>query len=471
MSGDSDTLADFATTFKGFMEHMTAHADVKDSVFLRRLREHFRTEPTSLPVVGEKFPGADHANVHQAVDALVRKTESCDVVGVASPHGYGVDLSTLVSPEGSERFGVGVAEAPVQYVNLPVDQDQVLACVQSGLFLLREKDDEPLAVLIQGPTPIDFQGQVTVEIMALERGRAERFLASAREFMRAKNVYRGKVISLDLNSQREIKVAFHYLPKVRRDDIILPDGLLERIERHSVRFAEHRERLRKAGRHLKRGLLLHGPPGTGKTLTAMYIASLMVDRTVLLLTGPGMGLIKESCRMARALEPATVIIEDVDLVATAREQQTTNCNTVLFDLLNQMDGLSDDSDILFLLTTNRADILEPALASRPGRIDLALEIPLPDAVCRRRLVALYGEGLALKLEEIDKTIEKTEGVSAAFIREMLRRAALVAADESDEIEVADRHVRTALHELLVEGGALTQSLLGARLKWSNSNPT
>ena len=52
---------------------------------------------------------------------------------------------------------------------------------------------------------------------------------------------------------------------------------------------------------------------------------------------------------------------------------------VLFELLNQMEGLAEDEDLLFVLTTNRPDLIEPALAARPGRIDLALEIPLPDA--------------------------------------------------------------------------------------------
>ena len=65
---------------------------------------------------------------------------------------------------------------------------------------------------------------------------------------------------------------------------MLADGVLERVERHTVGFAAHRDRLLAAGRHLRRGLLLHGQPGTGKTLTAMYLAGRMGERTVVLLT-------------------------------------------------------------------------------------------------------------------------------------------------------------------------------------------
>ena len=202
---------------------------------------------------------------------------------------------------------------------------------------------------------------------------------------------------------------------------MLPDGLLERIERQTIGFGRHSQRLQKAGRHLKRGLLLHGPPGTGKTLTVMYLATMMRERTVFLLTGKGLGLISHTCAMARMLEPAIVVLEDVDLVAEERTKGGAGCATpVLFELLNEMDGLANDVDILFLLTTNRPDLLEPALAARPGRVDQAIEVPIPDASCRRRLFDLYGQGMTMNVADLPRFIARTEGASAAFIRELLR---------------------------------------------------
>jgi cell division protease FtsH len=192
------------------------------------------------------------------------------------------------------------------------------------------------------------------------------------------------------------------------------------------------------------------------------VINAMQGRTVLLLTGGGMGLIPQSCALARALQPATVVLEDVDLVAEERTRQRQGCNVVLFELLNEMDGLEDDADIVFILTTNRPDILEPALASRPGRVDQAIEIPAPDATCRRRLFELYGRGMELPHSSIEPFVRRTEGVSAAFIRELMRRAALFAADQGPQISVEDRHIDEALHELIVQGGELTRSLLGAK---------
>ena len=85
----------------------------------------------------------------------------------------------------------------------------------------------------------------------------------------------------------------------------------------------------------------------------------------------------------------------------------------------------------FLLTTNRADLLEPALAARPGRVDLALHMPLPDDAGRLGLIRLYGQGLELQLADPDAVVRRTAGVTASFIKELMRKAALIAAVEAE----------------------------------------
>jgi ATP-dependent 26S proteasome regulatory subunit len=93
--------------------------------------------------------------------------------------------------------------------------------------------------------------------------------------------------------------------------------------------------------------------------------------------------------LARLLQPAMVVIEDVDLIARDREDMGGPCEESLLNkLLNEMDGLKEDADILFILTTNRPEQLEGALAGRPGRIDQAIEVPLPDDVGREKLIRL-----------------------------------------------------------------------------------
>jgi ATP-dependent 26S proteasome regulatory subunit len=129
-----------------------------------------------------------------------------------------------------------------------------------------------------------------------------------------------------------------------------------------------------------------------------------------------------------------------------------------------MDGLADDVDVVFVLTSNRPELLEPALAARPGRVDLAVEVPLPDAACRRRLLELYGRGLTLRVAAMDQLVERTEGVSPAFIRELLRKAALLAVGPGDDIVVEDGHLTQAIRELVADGSGVTRRLLG----WSGS---
>jgi hypothetical protein len=450
--------SDFGASFKTFLDQMSSVAPVEEPIFRRRLRDHFRCEPNQLPTLGEKFAVFDHVNLHFALEAEFGQTDcSVEAFGVINPHPYmGATLSMLMATGGQE----GVEEGPVEYANVTLDGDRVVACVQSGLFLVK-RGDESLAVLVSGPAR-EYQpmAQVSVQVMAPSRTLAEEFLAGLRTAMRKRNVYRGHVISLSESRTGNMEIKFHKLPGVSRQNIILPIGLLERIERQTVRFSELSEKLVAAGRHLKRGILLHGPPGTGKTLTAMYVARAIRDRTVLLLTGRGQGMIEQSCALARTLQPAIVILEDVDLVAEERTRPGAACaGPLLFELLNQMDGLADDADVLFLLTTNRPDILEPALAARPGRVDQAVEIPLPDAECRQRLFDLYSDKLALGKVNRETFVQRTEGASAAFIREMMRKAALFAADESSAT-VEDRHLDEAVHELVIEGGSLTQRLLG-----------
>jgi ATP-dependent 26S proteasome regulatory subunit len=195
----------------------------------------------------------------------------------------------------------------------------------------------------------------------------------------------------------------------------------------------------------------------------MYLAAQMQGRTVIVLTGGAVGSIETACALARLLEPATIILEDVDLIGTEREHQSVGANALLFELLNQMDGLGEDADVLFILTTNRPDFLEPALAARPGRIDLAIEVPLPDDACRRRLFDLYSKGLKLELADLGVWVRRTNGVSAAFIRELLRKAAVLTAEADGtgpELVVTDRQMEEALAELLVAGGPMTRALLG-----------
>jgi ATP-dependent 26S proteasome regulatory subunit len=262
---------------------------------------------------------------------------------------------------------------------------------------------------------------------------------------------------------RQAPMEFLDRPAVGRDQIVLPADVLENIERQVLGVGRHSGRLLASGQHLKRGILLHGAPGTGKTHTVRYLLGQLPEVTVIVISGRALSRIKEACSVARSLQPAIVVVEDVDLIAEQREARPGE-HPLLFQLLNEMDGLNSAADVTFLLTTNRADLLEPALASRPGRVDLATELPLPDAAARRRLIGLYRGDLVLDLADEETVIERTDGVTASFLKELLRKAALLACEEDAEgegaIRVTDAHMSGALDQLLDSRSQLTRVLLG-----------
>lgn len=432
---------------------------VRLPALLARLRKHFGTDPAKLPVVEQTFPNYDRANLHLALGELLAGSDPpAALTGVLVERYSGLSLAKLARKETAKGF----QEGPVQYLDVPLADEQKLACIKQGLYTFRGGGG-PLALLIAEEDTYRSAAGLEVAVMAPDREAAERFSRKLASGVRHGTAFRGKVLSIERDCSGSTTVRFHKLPDVTRGAVILPEELLARIERQTMGLSRHAAKLRAAGRHLKRGILLHGKPGTGKTLSAMYLAAQMPGRTVMVLTGGAVGSIETACALARLLEPATIILEDVDLIGTEREQQSVGANALLFELLNQMDGLGADADVLFVLTTNRPDFLEPALAARPGRIDLAIEVPLPDEACRRRLLDLYGRGLKLELADPDVLVRRTKGVSAAFIRELLRKAAVLAAEADGagpELVVTDRHVEGALAELLVAGGPMTRSLLG-----------
>lgn len=210
-------------------------------------------------------------------------------------------------------------------------------------------------------------------------------------------------------------------------------------------------------------MLVYGPPGTGKTHTISYLTGRMQDRTIIILTGGAVGADGQAGTIARSLQPATIVIEDVHLIAMDRQLPGGEHNALLFQLLDEMDGLAEDADVLFVLTTNQVEMLEPALAARPERIDQAIEISLPDAEARRRLVELYtNQPLPADAQDL---IERLDGVAPAFIKELARRAQLVELRGNDSsssnlvvaLDAMPEHATPVLRRTLARPAEIDQS--------------
>ncbi|MFN3255132.1 MAG: AAA family ATPase [Ilumatobacter sp.] len=392
----------------------------RSSPLTRRLSEHLGGVGDDVSSTSMSVPVVERVNVQLALDAFAASTDRFDVIGLQSDIGNygGVSLTGMVT--GSWH---GPGEAARQYVAVDIGVGESIDCLKSGL-VLTGIDGEPVVALMYASE--NYRQELIVEVVGATQAAADGFLARLRELMHEHNAFRGKVVAFSFGMHGEFGLTFVKLPAVGRDDVVLGPGELEAIEAHSIGITEHADGLRAAGQHVKRGLLLYGPPGTGKTHTISYLVGAMRDRTTIILAGGAVGAVGQAGTIARSLQPATIVIEDVDLIAMDRQLPGGDHNALLFQLLNEMDGLAEDADVLFVLTTNRVEMLEPALAARPGRIDQAIEISLPDARARRRLVELYTRRpLDPHNASDDDLVERLDGVAPAFIKELARRAQLV----------------------------------------------
>jgi DNA polymerase III delta prime subunit len=414
-----------------------------------------------LSVVARELAPFEHANLQTALNAWCAESgREVSIHGIAiPPHHGGASLQQLVTGGGMPYLRLS---APA-LVDLPNGPGSTLACLTRAALLV---SDERGRYVVLVSSADEHDPSLTVEIAGLAVQDAQAVHARLDALRSALNVYRGHLLEVELSPMGGVVLQFADLPATARDEVILPEAVLERVERHAIGVAEHRAALLRAGQHLKRGLLLYGPPGTGKTHTTKYLMAQMTAYTRFLLNGHALHAIGSVSELARGLQPAVIVLEDVDLVAEDRSFGPGS-SPVLFDLLDAMDGAAPDADLLFLLTTNRADLLEAALAARPGRVDVAVEIDLPDEDARARLLALYSRDVALELSEAERTaiVERTEGVTASFIKEFLRRAVLECLRDGDgdgaaAVAVTAAHTTAALDDLLDSAQRLTRSLLG-----------
>lgn len=458
----------FAREFQQFLLAINRLAPRARSPVRDLLEEHLGTDPGGFPAVSDDLVPPELPNLQLALDELVDDA-GWRVVGL--PLGLrsftGFSLASIATDRLSDYNLASPQPGPVEYTNVPVGPDETMACVQLALYL-GQWQDEPLAVLVLLGDQRMPRRMITVEVLAAQRELSRSFLDHLRARRADLNVYRGKTLSFTHDQWGDYGLDFLTLPTPERAQVILPEADLAAVEQHTIGISEKAEILRAAGRHLRRGLLLHGPPGTGKTLTVSYLCHRMPERTTVVINGgPGIHALGRAVALARAAQPAMVILEDVDLIGEERTRPgRQDSNPLLFQLLNEMDGLAEDSDVIFVLTTNRLDLLEPALAMRPGRIDQAVEIKLPDADSRRRLFELYLGGVPTGEIAIDPLVEATDGVSAAFVRELVRRAVLLAADESDDgpRPLESRHLDQALSALSAANAPVMRAILGASVR-------
>lgn len=456
---DASTAA-FLDVFAAFMttvNERTAKRQAASSPSVASvLREHLATDPRTLAVVSETVSALRATDADVAIEKVVARHGGGRLIGVGGgEQRIHTSFSEIVEHSSMwSQFPVGA----VDYRRAATGPDSERRVVAFGLHLFHF-DGSPVALLQRAASP-RYGNEGALEVMSADEEVTLRLLTALREAMVEHSVLRGQVVTFTATDYTPGSGGMTFLRRdsVPATDVILPEGTLARIERQVLGVARFRDALLAANQHLKRGVLLYGPPGTGKTHTIRHLVGASPETTVILLAGAALRLVGLAAETARALQPAVVVLEDCDLIAEDRSFHD-GPQPLLFDVLDAMDGLGSDADVVFLLTTNRADLLERALAQRPGRVDLAVEIPLPNDAALRRLFELYRGDLPFGEEAIAEAAELSRGVTASFVKEAVRRAVLLAAEAGST--VGDVDLLTAVREMTADAEQVTRSLLGS----------
>lgn len=453
--GGDPALQGFFADFRKVVEYAHQSTQVgTGKPFAEALSEHLGAPAGEHAVVTENVRNHRFADWDIAMAMLAQRDPDAGELGIGGGDmRYHQTLADFIAGTHG-TFPV----ARVDYVSVPVGPEEYRQAIGFGMRLFRY-EGTPVGVFQRSGNPRYGQDRASIEVVCADGAVATKLLNEARELSIEHSALRGQVIAFESSGYGAEAEGITFVPRpnVTATEVILPPVALERIVGHVNGVAEHADMLRRYGQHLKRGLLLYGPPGTGKTHTVRHLISRCEQHTVVLLAGETLAYVSMAAKLARALSPAIVVLEDCDLVAEDRGMSPTG-RPLLFEVLDAMDGLDADADVTFLLTTNRVRTLERALVQRPGRVDLAVEVPLPDLEGRRRLLELYRANVEYSPAALEDAAVRTEGMTASFTKELMRRAALAAA--LDGVEPDDKHLRIALDALLSHAEALTRALLG-----------
>ncbi|MGZ9755859.1 ATP-dependent zinc metalloprotease FtsH [Mycoplasma sp. 246B] len=224
-------------------------------------------------------------------------------------------------------------------------------------------------------------------------------------------------------------------------------GNKEPIEEISeiVDYLKNPKKYQDSGARMPHGILLGGPPGTGKTLLAKATAGeanvpfffVSASNFVELFVGMGAKRVRQVIAEARKNAPAIIFIDELDAIGRTRgsgiggghdeREQTLN------QLLVEMDGIKENSGLLFVAATNRTDVLDPAL-TRPGRFDRVITVGLPDIKEREEILKLHAKGKRFASNVLFSNIaRRTPGFSGAQLENVVNEAVLLSIREKSDL--------------------------------------
>ncbi len=353
--------------------------------------------------------------------------------------------------------------------SLKVSHDQEIFVPEDCCWVIPDHAGFPVILRLKRRNSLLY-----MEIAGANSELADKIKEKIEDIALKNSIYKSKLLSISYDHEvqnddgetvhvNDININFLAPKPISPENIVLEDEIMQIIQRNVFDFFTHSAQLAQHKIPLNRGLLFYGSPGTGKTFTCHYIYHELKDVTCIVASGQSLVHIKSVCNIARMLQPALVILEDVDLVFAAREINLYS--SALGELMDQLDGFKPDDNIVFILTTNSLDRMEKAIKDRPGRINQIVHFDVPNRELRLRYLKNYLRHCNTEKIDFENLSKKIDGISQAFIKDWVFRAIQVALEaksyETQEIVVLEEtHFDVALKEIIKYNNQAAYSIVG-----------
>ncbi len=280
------------------------------------------------------------------------------------------------------------------------------------------------------------------------------------EVLDSLKVERGDFIeAMKIVSPSALREVLVEIPDVKWEDI----GGLEEVKRLLKEAVEwpmnHPEAFKRMGIRPAKAVLLYGPSGCGKTLLAKAAAN-ESEANLIAVKGPELLSkwvgesekgVREVFKKAKQTAPTIILFDEIDAIAPRRRGDDSMgshvTETVVNQILTEMDGIEALENVIIIGATNRPDIIEPALL-RPGRFDERIVVPVPDKEARLEIFKIHTRGMPLEKVDLDELAERTKDYSGADIEAICREAAMTALRENIKSKkVKKEHFDRALRKI------------------------